>query len=230
MTAAARPPGAFDGAAVDRRGTPHVKICGLTREADAAEAARLGASAIGLVLWARSPRGIDVERAQAIARAVPAGVLRVGVFVNALPDVVRRAAARIPLDVVQLHGDEPVEWLGFFTRPLVKAVTCGDVEVEPWAGTSPEQVTLLVDAADRRLRGGTGRVADWLAARDLARRRPIVLAGGLDPGNVGRAIAEVAPYAVDVSSGVESAPGVKDHAKMRAFIEAVRATVPGGAA
>jgi phosphoribosylanthranilate isomerase len=205
-----------------------VKFCGIMREEDAVEAGRLGASAVGLVLWARSPRGVDVERARAIAQAAPAGVLRVGVFVNALPDVVRRASALIPLDVVQLHGDEPIEWADYFTRPLLKAVTSAEVATEPWLRTPAERVTLLVDAADPQRRGGTGRVADWRVARELARLRPIVLAGGLDADNVGRAVAEVAPYALDVSSGVESAPGVKDHAKMRAFMEAVRADASAG--
>ena len=109
MSATRRTPAAFDAAAVPRGGVPHVKFCGMTRPADAEVAGRLEASAIGMILWGGSPRGIDVARAQEVARAVPAGVLRVGVFVNALPDVVRRAAAEIPLDVIQLHGDEPVE-------------------------------------------------------------------------------------------------------------------------
>ena len=130
-------PGAFDGANAERHGGPHVKFCGITREEDAVEAGRLGASAVGLVLWARSPRGIDVDRARVIARAAPAGVLRVGVFVNALPDVVRRASAVIPLDVVQLHGDEPIEWVDYFTRPLLKAVTSTDVAAEPWLDPGP---------------------------------------------------------------------------------------------
>jgi phosphoribosylanthranilate isomerase len=209
-------------------GAPHVKVCGLTREEDAVEAARLGASAVGFVLWAGSARGIDVPRARSIAGAVPAGVLRVGVFVNALPDVIRRASAEIPLDVVQLHGDEPIEWLDFFSRPLVKAVTSPDGTADPWLDVPAARVTVLVDAADPRLRGGTGRMADWTFARELSAGRPVVLAGGLTPGNVARAIADVRPYAVDVSSGVESAPGVKDHDRMRAFIEAVRSAVPAG--
>jgi phosphoribosylanthranilate isomerase len=228
MTDGTRVVGAFDGAVVARHGAPHVKFCGITREEDAAEAGRLGVSAIGMVLWAGSPRGIVVSRAREIARAVPPGVLRVGVFVNALPDVVRRASAEIPLDVVQLHGDEPIEWLDFFTRPVIKAVTSTDETVEPWVQAPPNRVTLLVDAPDTRRRGGTGCAADWPSARDLSRRRPTVLAGGLEPGNVARAIAEVAPYAVDVASGVESAPGIKDHVKMRAFIEAVRRAVTTG--
>lgn len=227
MTVGAHSTGAFDGAAVERRGAPHVKFCGITRGEDAAEAARLGASAIGMVLWAGSARGVDVPRARDIVRALPAGVLRVGVFVNALPDVVRRTSAEVPLDVVQLHGDEPIEWLDFFTRPLLKAVTSSDRDAEPWLLVPADRVTLLVDAADPR-RGGTGQIADWALARELSGARSIVLAGGLAPGNVARAIAEVRPYAVDVSSGVESAPGVKDHGKMRAFIEAVRATVTAG--
>lgn len=221
--------GAFDAAVIPPGGAPHVKFCGMTREEDAAEAARLGASAIGMVLWSGSPRGITVDRARAVAGAVSSGVLRVGVFVNALPDVVRKAAAGIPLDVVQLHGEEPVEWQDAFTRPLVKSVRVAGASRDPWLDVPAGRVTWLIDAVDPRRRGGTGQVADWPAARLLARERAIVLAGGLGPANVAEAIAAVAPYAVDVASGVESSPGVKDHEKMQAFIEAVRVTARGRA-
>lgn len=214
-------PGAFDGAVGARHDRPHVKVCGITRAEDAALAAECGASAVGFVFWDRSPRAIALEAAAAIAAIMPRGVLRVGVFVNALPHVIRRFVAGVPLDVVQLHGDEPVEWADAFLRPVVKALASPGPAADAWCATSPETVTLLVDAIDRERRGGTGMVADWGRAADLARRRPVVLAGGLHAGNVAEAVHAVTPYALDVSSGVESSPGVKDGARMRAFFEAL---------
>jgi phosphoribosylanthranilate isomerase len=155
-------------------------------------------------------------------------VLRVGVFVNALPHVVRRFVAGVPLDVVQLHGDEPSEWAEAFTRPVVKAVNPGDPAHAPWLATSPAVVTLLVDAVDNARRGGTGERADWDQAAVLARTRPVVLAGGLRPENAAEAIRRVGPYALDVSSGVETSPGVKDPAKLRAFFAALTGTRAAG--
>jgi phosphoribosylanthranilate isomerase len=216
-----RQPGAFDEAVGERHGRPHVKVCGITRAEDAALAAACGASAIGFVFWDRSPRAVSIEAAVEAAGAAPRGVLRVGVFVNALPHVVRRYVSRVPLDVVQLHGDEPVEWADAFGRPVIKAVNPADRAHEAWLVSPPEAATLLVDAVDRQRRGGTGELADWEAARALARRRPVVLAGGLRPENVGEAVAAVRPYALDVSSGVEASPGVKDPARLRAFFEAL---------
>ena len=222
-------PGALDAAALRRPGVPRVKICGITRIEDAVVAARCGASAIGFVLWDRSPRGVTIDLARAIAREAGPGVLRVGVFVNTLPAVVRRAAFEIPLDVVQLHGDEPIEWADRFNRPLLKAVGTSTTVDEAWRGTPPERVTLLVDATDPIRRGGTGERADWSAAAQLAAKRPIVLAGGLSPENVGDAIRRVRPYAVDVSSGVEISAGIKDAARIAAFVDAVRASIVGRA-
>jgi phosphoribosylanthranilate isomerase len=222
VTGGAARAGAFDGASARRGGAPHVKVCGITRVEDAIAAAASGASAIGFVLWGRSPRAVTIDAARAIATKAGAGVLRVGVFVNALPDVVRRAAAQIPLDVVQLHGDEPIEWADRFTRPVIKVVRTPVADDEPWLTAPVGQVTLLVDAVDPSRRGGTGERADWGEAARLASRRPLVLAGGLTPANVAQAITLVRPYAVDVSSGVEVAPGVKDAAKIAAFVDAVR--------
>lgn len=216
-----RVPGALDAAVGDRGGRPHVKICGITRAEDAESAAACGASAIGFVFWDRSPRAVSLEAATGIAGAVPRGVLRVGVFVNALPHVVRRYVAQVPLDVVQLHGDEPVDWADAFGRPVIKAVNPADRAHEAWLAAPPGAATLLVDAVDRARRGGTGELADWEAAGALARLRPVVLAGGLRPENVAAAVAAVRPYAVDVSSGVEARPGVKDPARLRALFEAL---------
>lgn len=218
-----RVPGAFDAAVGDRRGRPHVKVCGITRAEDGVVAAECGASAVGFVFWDRSPRAVTLEAAAEMAAALPRGVLRVGVFVNALPHIVRRFVAGVPLDVVQLHGDEPALWAEAFGRPVLKAVDPLEPAHAEWLATPPEAATLLVDAIDRARRGGTGALADWSRAATLARTRPLVLAGGLTAANVAAAVREVRPYGLDVSSGVESRPGVKDAGRVRAFFAALAA-------
>lgn len=198
-----------------------VKICGITSLGDALAAVNLGASAVGFVFWPDSPRYIDPDRAAAIARALPSSVKAVGVFVNQARDEVNAVAARVGLGAVQLHGDEPAEYAAAMTHPVIKAVALGGSEAETDAW--PEEVTMLVDARDLRLRGGTGKTADWPLAAALARRRRVLLAGGLTPENVGEAMASVRPFGIDVSSGVESAPGVKDRARLEALFQAVAA-------
>jgi phosphoribosylanthranilate isomerase len=205
-----------------------VKICGITREADARSAAELGADAIGFVFWPSSPRAVTAAQAQAMAGVLPPFISRVGVFVNAEPDEVVRLVRLVGLDVVQLHGDEKVErYLGCGAR-ILKAVSVESDEAVERAAELPHGVVPLVDAADRVRRGGTGLVADWERARRLADRRAIVLAGGLSPANVGMALQALRPAAVDVSSGVECEPGVKDPAKLRAFFDAVQTFDRGG--
>lgn len=293
-----------------------VKVCGITRVEDARLAAALGASALGFVFWRRSPRALPVESAAAIVRELPPFVAAVGVFVNQPIAEVIDTARRVPLDVVQLHGEEPPEYVAALPGRLFKAVPASrreDAAGEPTpadgvvesadddasrdqpdadseagraraprpgsrgasvavapvafgtararepsssarpgeamsrvgaararetgraarlAGTAvvaagpgragdvlawPPHVVPLVDAADPVRRGGTGRAADWELARRLAAARPIVLAGGLDASNVRRAVEYVRPWAVDVSSGVEARPGVKDPDRLRAF-------------
>ena len=204
-----------------------VKICGITRLEDALLAAELGASAIGFVFSEGSPRYISPERAGAIVRELPVTVAAVGVFVNEAPEVVRRVASEVGLSVVQLHGDETPEEAAATGRRVLKAVPAtGDSlsAIDAW----PRSITVLVDSARGDRRGGTGLAADWTLARAIAARRPIVLAGGLDPGNVARAIREVRPAGLDVSSGVESAPGVKSPAAMRRFFGAVGREVEAG--
>ncbi|HUF23067.1 MAG TPA: phosphoribosylanthranilate isomerase [Vicinamibacterales bacterium] len=196
-----------------------VKICGVTRPEDARAAADAGASAVGMVFWPGSPRAVDTAAARAIVAALPAGVPAIGVFVNQTADEINAAIDAAGLFGVQLHGDEPVELIERIRRPVIRAVTLGGLDV---IDVLPPQVTVLLDAVDHERRGGTGRTIDWTAAAAVARRRPIVLAGGLASSNVEQAIAEVRPYAVDVSSGVETAPGLKDHARIAAFISAVR--------
>jgi phosphoribosylanthranilate isomerase len=200
---------------------PAVKFCGMCRREDAWMAADLGAAAIGFVFWAESPRLIRPDAARAIARTLPALVTTVGVFVNAPLDEVRETAAHVGLNLVQLHGEEGPEYASQLSGRVLKAVAGSTDDLLRAAAPWPPEVTLLVDAIDAARRGGTGRVADWSAAAVLARQRAIVLAGGLTPDNVAKAVHEVQPYAVDVASGVEREPGVKDRARMRAFMDAV---------
>jgi phosphoribosylanthranilate isomerase len=200
-----------------------VKVCGITRAEDARAAAALGAAALGFVLWSSSPRRIRPARIAEITRGVDPFVARVGVCVNAPPDEVADAVRVGGLDVVQLHGDEsPQEYAGVGAR-LIKAVTLtSDADVD-LAARLPEEVAVLVDASDPVRRGGTGRAADWHLAARLARRRPVILAGGLDATSVGDAVRAVRPAALDVSSGVEASPGIKSPERLEAFFSAVRA-------
>jgi len=208
MTGSARAP---------RAARPRVKVCGITRAEDAQLAVRLGAGAIGFVLWERSPRQIAIRDAAAIAKALPPFVTRVGVFVNLPPDEVARAVRDIGLDAVQLHGDEAVAPYGAVGARLIKAVAPGsDEDVERALGL-PAAVTVLVDAVAMAERGGTGRQADWPLAAEISRHRPVVLAGGLTASNVADAVAAVEPWAIDVSSGVEKSPGVKSRRRMEEF-------------
>ena len=203
--------------------TPRIKVCGITRVEDAATAAELGAAAVGFVFWARSPRRITIETARAIGGILPPFVARIGVFVDMPADDVVRIVDDARLDGVQLHGDEKTDQYRKLKARLIKAVTLdSDTDVKA-AATLPAHVTVLVDATDRVRRGGTGRVADWTNAAALAAQRPIILAGGLTAANVGDAIRQVRPWAVDVSSGVESAPGVKSRERLEAFFAAVNA-------
>lgn len=214
-----------------------VKICGITERDHGLAAAHAGADAIGLVFWAGTPRRVSAERARAIAAAMPPFVSLVGLFVDPDPAHVRATLAAVALDVLQFHGAEPPELCRSFGRPYLKAIAVRPETGEPrlleCAVRYGDAAGLLFDAppADG-LPGGTGRTFDWsaLSAR-LAQRlaRPIVLSGGLHPGNVAAAIRAVRPWAVDVSSGVEAAgadgrplKGIKDPVRIAAFIEEVR--------
>lgn len=196
-----------------------VKICGITREEDAALAVELGASAIGFIFWPKSGRYLDPARARAIVRTLPPFVTPVGVFVNEPAAAMNAVAAQAGLGVVQLHGDETPDLLDHLDLPAMKAV--GRIEADT-ATRWPARVRLLVDADDRVQRGGTGQRADWAAAASLARQRPVVLAGGITPENVAEAMATVRPFGIDVSSGVEDAPGIKSPDRLRALFEALR--------
>ncbi len=194
-----------------------MKICGITRVEDALAAVSAGAHAVGFIMWPSSPRFIDPYRVQRIVAALPAFVTTVGVFVNQSQAEVNGAAAIAGVSAVQLHGDETPDFAAGMRRPVIKALTLDDDGADAW----PSNVVLLVDAYDPVRRGGTGEKADWSAAAALARKRCVVLAGGLHAGNVAEAVATVRPFGLDVSSGVESAPGIKDHMKINALFEAV---------
>jgi phosphoribosylanthranilate isomerase len=202
-----------------------VKICGLTTPQDALAAAEAGADAVGLVFWAGSPRAVTVEEARAISDALPPFVLRVGVFVDASPDEMARAADAARLDLLQLHGEEPPEALSALPRRALKAVRVGE-RFSPWDALRYEGLAagLLLDTRASGSAGGTGRAFDWSLARAVRERsRFLLLAGGLSPENVAAAIGAVRPDGVDASSRLEAAPRRKDHQRVRAFVTAVRA-------
>jgi phosphoribosylanthranilate isomerase len=192
-----------------------VKICGVRRIEDALLAAELGACAVGFVFWPQSPRFIDPFRARAIAASLPPFVSPVGVFVNQPEDFVTGVAGLVGLAAVQLHGDERADAYGRGVHRVIKSVPVSATFDPATVSAIPDNVTLLLDAHDPIRRGGTGRVVDWTAAAAVARTRRTILSGGLTAANVGRAVETVKPYAVDVSSGVEESPGVKDAAKLR---------------
>jgi len=200
-----------------------VKICGLTSVGDGRAAAAAGADAVGFVFWSRSPRCVAPSRAGEIAAALPPFVARVGVFVDEPRDAVERIAGEVGLDVVQLHGDEaPGDFRGL-RRRLVKALRLGDGVRSAIGAWSALGSGILLDAGTPALPGGTGRRLDWPAVAALRDAAPwLMLAGGLDPDNVAEAIRVVRPDAVDVSSGVESSPGVKDPVRVAAFVRAAR--------
>lgn len=199
-----------------------VKICGLTRVEDALAAARLGADAIGLVFYPSSPRAVAVEQARQIVLALPPFVTAVGLFVDAEPSEIEAVLQQVPLDLLQFHGAETPADCARFGRPYIKAIRMREgVDLQREAERFKASRGLLVDAYDPKAPGGTGKRFEWdLLPRDL--EKPLILAGGLDPGNVRAAITRVQPWAVDVSSGVESDKGIKDYAKMAAFLREVR--------
>ncbi|MBM3769704.1 MAG: phosphoribosylanthranilate isomerase [Acidimicrobiia bacterium] len=197
-----------------------VKICGITREVDARAAVACGASAIGFIFWPKSPRFIDPYRARRVARVLPAFVTPVGVFVNQPVEYVNAVSSLVGLGAVQLHGDETPAYAEGIRRPIIRAVGADALDEERrWS----DEVVLLVDAHDPVQRGGTGRTSDWSVAAALSARRRVVLSGGLTPDNVTAGLAAVRPFGVDVSSGVETAPGIKDAARLQAFFAQVRA-------
>jgi len=200
---------------------PFVKVCGLTRAEDVRAAVALGADAVGFILHAASPRGIDLDTAARLVAEAPPGVARVAVTVNAVPDAVAEAAERLGLDAVQAHGEESPETCAEYGIPVVKALRTApgftEADVAPYAAFA-----ILLDGFRAGLRGGTGARADWTLAVRLARGGyRVILAGGLSADNLASAMEEVEPLAVDLNSGVESAPGIKDHERLRAAFAAI---------
>jgi phosphoribosylanthranilate isomerase len=197
-----------------------VKICGITRAEDADLATELGASALGFVFWPGSARYISQESAREIVRRNAGKVKNVGVFVDQSPEEVTRIMDTVGLDVAQLHGGESPEYCRLLNRTVIKAIGLHDGEPAVLDEFDPEML-ILIDAHDPSRYGGTGRTVDWNAARQIAASRKTILAGGLNPENITRAVAAVKPYGVDVSSGVEAAPGVKDASRLKRFFEAL---------
>ena len=203
-------------------GRTRVKICGIREVAHARVAWEEGADAIGLVFYSGSPRYLKAERAASIAQSLPPFVTSVGLFLDASEAEVRRVLRGVPLDLLQFHGSESPEFCAGFDRPYVKAVPMEEgTDLIEWAHRFAGAKALLLDAHTPGTAGGTGLTFDWKKIPpDLP--VPIILSGGLDAGNVGRAIREVRPWAVDVSSGVESSRGVKDPGRIVEFIRSVR--------
>jgi len=203
-----------------------VKICGITNIDDASFAVRAGADALGMVFHAPSPRNIGIEDAAMITSFLPAFVTTVGLFVNKTAEEVKEVLASVPLQLLQFHGDESPEYCEQFSVPYMKALRVGCESgglfgenlrntIESYSGAQ----AVLLDTYKKGIPGGTGEKFDWNLVPNMG--VPIVLAGGLNPSNVEGAICEVNPFAVDVSGGVESAPGIKDAGRMRDFISAV---------
>jgi len=199
-----------------------IKICGFTREDQLAQAARLGVDAVGLVFYPPSPRNVSIEQAQVLCRAVPPFVTTVGLFVDAPEEQVREVLRQVPLTLLQFHGDETPAYCQQFGLPYIKAVRVKPgLDLLQYATDFASARGLLLDAYVAGVPGGTGERFDWtLIPANLP--LPVVLSGGLDPENVTKAINNVRPWAVDVSSGVEQGKGNKDLAKMAAFIDGVR--------
>ena len=200
-----------------------IKICGITRPEDALCAVHGGADAIGLVFYPPSPRAVTLEQAVTVAAVVPPFVTLVALFVDETPQQISRILEALPVGLLQFHGDEEAGFCSRFQRPWMKALRVSDdldvaTACRPYAGASG----VLLDAWQEGVPGGTGKTFDW--SRDLGKLDlPVVLAGGLDSGNVGRAMRTLRPWAVDVSGGVEASPGIKDAGKIKQFIAAVRA-------
>ena len=201
-----------------------IKICGITRAEDALSAAKNGADAIGLVFYGHSPRHVNIAQAKMLAEALPPFVTVVGLFVDAEATFVREVLANVPLDLLQFHGDESPEYCAQFNKPYLKAIRVkASVDLLQCSARFQSAKGLLLDAHIEGIPGGTGTAFDWaLIPNNLS--LPVILSGGLDMENVAAAIKQVQPYAVDVSSGVEASKGIKDAAKIAAFINEVKRT------
>lgn len=198
-----------------------IKICGLTRRQDVLSAIDAGADAVGLVFYPPSPRAVSFSQAAELARLVPPFVTLVGLFVNPDPAFVKEALTRVPLQLLQFHGEEPEDACSGYGRPWIKAARMrAGFDLAEFSRSHSAAAGILLDAYVEGY-GGGGKIFDWsLISPGLG--RPLILSGGLDPGNVSEAVRRVRPWAVDVSSGVESAKGIKDASLIESFISGVR--------
>jgi phosphoribosylanthranilate isomerase len=202
--------------------SPKIKICGITRLEDAILASNLGVDAIGLVFYGESPRAVTIGQAQEIASVVAPFTSVVGLFVDETQYEIQAVLDEVSLDVLQFHGDQSQELCADFGRRYFKAIRMGsDVDIDAEMADYPDASAFLLDTHSDKARGGTGEAFDWEKV-PAQPKKPIILAGGLNPDNVAGAIRQTSPYAVDVSSGVESSKGIKDAEKMTAFVNAVR--------
>lgn len=204
-----------------------IKVCGLRSASEAVACVELGVDTLGLNFWPGTPRRVDVPTAQRIAEAVAGRATLVALFVDATREDIERVRRATGIDWVQLHGDEPASLVESLLPYAYKAVRVGGGSVRDTVREYPGERILLDAAVPGGMPGGTGQTFDWARAAEVARERPLVLAGGLRPENVADAIRTVRPFQVDVASGVERSPGVKDLEKVRAFVAAVRGAVAG---
>lgn len=203
-----------------------IKMCGMTRTEDIQQAIALGVDAIGLIFYPKSKRFVSLEKAQSLLKnaALPPFVSLVAVLVNPDASQVREILHALPVDCLQFHGDETQEFCAGFAKKYIKAIPAKNTEAVLHASTQYTNArALLLDTPSNLadVRGGTGEVFDW-SLIPSARTKPLILAGGLDASNVGQAVSAIQPYAVDVCSGIESSPGIKDSNKMTAFINALQ--------
>ncbi len=204
-----------------RMNRTRIKICGITRPEHALAAANLGVDAIGLVFYPPSPRALDIDAAQRIVAVLPPFVCAVGLFVNAEAEAVRDVLHRVPLNLLQFHGDETPDYCAAFGHPYIKAVPMGaGADVMTYARRFVRSAGLLLDSHGGAQTGGTGQCFDWNLIPSGA-PKPLILAGGLNPSNVTQAVQRIRPYGVDVSSGVESTKGIKDISLMQVFVQGV---------
>jgi len=199
-----------------------VKICGITRPEDAVSAARLGVDAIGLVFYAKSPRYVNVAQARAICDVLPGFVTPVALFLNADESLVKKVVSEVGIDLLQFHGTETASYCESFAKPYVKALgVSGETNLVALMNSYTSARSVLLDSHVHGAAGGTGETFDWLSIPEQLRQK-IILAGGLKPDNVAQAIQQVRPYAVDLSSGVELAPGVKDINLMTRLMQEIK--------
>lgn len=202
--------------------SPHIKICGITQLADAEAAIAAGANALGFVFYAKSPRAVSIEQARTIALAVGPFTVLTGLFVDAEAEYVQQVLAQVPLHLLQFHGNESRAYCESFARPYMKAIRMRpELDVGAAIASYPSASGILLDAYRLGVPGGTGETFDWVRV-PVSASRPLVLAGGLTPENIATAVSTTGVYGVDVSGGVESAPGKKDHDKIRRFIAEAR--------